>query len=108
MVHARAVKEANGTPLFGFFTLYLAKELTKNIGQWFKIDMQFPVIKEMVKQGAKPAYDGAICAILSFDDNRELKPVILYEYKPTVDVRFNHVNHHYLMEVFIQGYYCLR
>ena len=35
------------------------------------------------------------------------KPVILYEYKPVVDTRYNYVNKDYLMEVLLQGYYCL-
>ena len=68
--------------------------------------MEFPVITEKVKKGTKPACDGAICAILSIDD--ELSPVILYEYKPKVDPRISYVNHHDLMEMAIQGYYCLR
>ena len=68
--------------------------------------MQFPVINEKVKRGVKPSYDAAVCAIVSLDGG--LSPVILYEYKPTVDTREDHVDPHDLMEVVLQGYYCLR
>ena len=104
MVHARQDKEANGTPLLGLFTLCLTNELTKNIDQMFKLEMQFPVIVDRVKKGTKPACDGAICAILTLD---KIVPVILYEYKPKVDPRTHFVDHHDLMEMVIQGYYCL-
>ena len=47
----------------------------------------------------KPACDGAICAIVLCDLG--IKPLILYEYKPTVDHRCDHVNRHDLMEALI-------
>ena len=107
MIRARQEKEANGTPLLGLFTLYLANELAENIGEVFKLDMQFPVITEKVKPGAKPACDGATCAIVILNEKDTLLPVILYEYKPKVDPRTNFVDHHHLVEMVIQGYYCL-
>ena len=86
------------------------EQLTQKIGaNDFKIDMEFPVIKDKVKRGTKLACDGAICAILSYDSSRpQYKPVILYEYKPTVDTRLDHVNYNDLMELLLQGFYCLR
>ena len=107
LVRARHRKEANAYPLLGMFSLCIAKELTNNIsGHQFKIDTQFPVVKEKVKFGVKPSCDAATCAIVSLDG--DLSPVILYEYKPTVDRREDHVDPHDLMEVVLQGYYCLR
>ena len=64
--------------------------------------MEFPVVVETTKSGSKPSCDGNICVPL-----RNAKPLILYEYKPVVDMRMNSVDHRSLMEVLIQGVYCL-
>ena len=68
--------------------------------------MEFHVVTEKTgKPGAKPACDGAVCAIVS--SALKIYPLILYEYKPTVESRCDHVNHHDLMEALIQAFYCL-
>ncbi len=59
--------------------------------------MEFDVVT------VKPACDGAIVAVISDDK----VPIILNEYKPVVDLRWDFVERHHLMEVLIQGYYCL-
>ena len=37
----------------------------------------------------------------------KLQPLLLYEQKLVVDLQYNRVDHHHLMDVAIQGYYCL-
>lgn len=99
-------KEASGYPLFGTFAVYLADELpTYFPGHEFKADMEFSVIAEKLKSGKKPSSDGAICVVTDIQDK---KPLILYEYKPTVDTRKEHVYHQSLMEVLIQTFYWLK
>ena len=56
LLHTRSFKEACGIPLLGIFAAGLAEQLTQKIGMNdFKIDMEFPVIKDKVKRGTKPA-----------------------------------------------------
>ena len=64
--------------------------------------MEFPVVVDKIKPGVKPACDAAMVAIV---DGNE-KPV-LFEYKPTVHPRKEVLGRQDLMEVLIQGYYCL-
>lgn len=101
MADVRSSK-ACGIPLLGTFALYLADALT-DTDQTLKVVMEFAVIKDKVKVGAKPSCDGAIAAIVS---NTKI-PILLFEYKPVVDTRWDHVDQHSLMETLIQGYYCL-
>ena len=96
-------KEACGIPLLGMFAVELAQQLTEILSVEFKADMEFPVIADKIKQGKKPSCDTAVCAVTTCD-----KPVILYEYKPTVDLRYEHVKTDDLMKVLLQGFYCLR
>ena len=99
-------KEACGIPLLGVFAAELADHLALAMSLEIKADMEFPVVKEKTgKPGAKPACDGAICAIVS--SAFKIAPLKLYEYKPTVDTRCDHVNHHDLLEALIQAFYCL-
>ena len=94
-------KEACGIPLLGVFAAELADNLALAMSLEIKADMEFPVVKEKTgKPGTKPACDGAICAIVSCAS--KIGPLILYEYKPTVDPRCDHVNHHDLMAALIQ------
>ena len=79
--------------------LVLAKELTIPNGCLLS-DMEFAFITEKLKSGVKPACDGAVVALI----NDAKKPIM---YKPVVDPRLDFVEHHHLMEVLIQGYYCL-
>ena len=37
----------------------------------------------------------------------DILPLVLYEYKPIVDTRLMAVHPDHLMELFLQGYYCL-
>ena len=74
----------------------------------FISDMEFSVIKDTLKSGVKPSCDGAVDALLTDRSPANgLEPLLLYEYKLVVDPRCNSVDCHDLMEVAIQGYYCL-
>ena len=66
------------------------------------MDMEFPVVLHTRKRGQKPSCHSAISAITSVN-----LPVILYEYKPTVHPDPLIVNPDHLMELFLQGCYCL-
>ena len=70
-IHQKNAKpeEACGIPLPGVFAAEPA-------------DIEF-VREKTEKPSTKPACDGAICAIVSCGFG--IKPLILYEYKPTVD-----------------------
>ena len=99
--------EACGYLLIRTFCVNLAEQRTIKIPQTdFKADIEFPVIVDKLKPGNKPSCDGPICAIVC-SNVKKIVPLILYEYKSVVDVRLEKVNHHSLMEVLIQGYYCL-
>ena len=106
-------KEACGVPLLGIFVASLATELNKIINNsgFFSADMEYPLVLDVVKSGAKPASDSALVAAItkSVNSDKKLisKPIVLYEYKPSIDTRSNHVNDHFMMEVLIQAYYCL-
>ena len=98
-------KEACGAPILGSFVTYLAIELRKTIpNRAFKADMEFALVVDKVNPGVKPASDAAVVAITSKSTR---KPILLYEYKPVVDMRIDHVSSHHIMEVLIQAYYCL-
>ncbi len=81
----------------------LGQELTKALRIDFQVDMEFTVVVDTIKPGQKPATDTAVCVVTT----HLTKPVILFEYKPVVDLRPKHVNRDHLMEVLIQGFYCL-
>ena len=66
------------------------------------MDMEFPVVLHTRKRGQKQSCDSAISAITSVNI-----PVILYEYKPSVHPAPLIVNSDHLMELFLQGCYCL-
>ncbi len=96
-------KETSGIPLLGVFVVKLAVELGKNIPDLkFVSEMEFAVVYGS-QRGVKPACDAAVAVV----EATSRKPVILYEYKPVVDTRWNHVKQNDLMELLIQGYYCL-
>lgn len=100
------VKEACGTPLLGDFSVCLAKVLTTlHEHNTYTAEMEFTLIKEKLKSGAKPSCDAAIAVTTAVVN--KTTPVLLFEYKPAVDTRETFVDHHSLMETLIQGYYCL-
>ena len=112
MVHAASasfmldlkVKEACGIPLLGTIAMSLAEALTNVIpGHTYRAEMEFPVIKHRMKTGVKPSCDGAVTAVTS----ETTMSVLLFEYKPVVDMRWGSLDIHSLMETLIQGYYCL-
>lgn len=94
-------KEASAIPLLGTILSEFAEVLTQRGGAVYK---EFSVVLNTQKWGQKPSCDSAIRVISSTSHKR---PVILYEYKPTVDTRSLKVNHDHLMELFLQGCYCL-
>ena len=105
------LKEASGIPLLGAFLAEAARQLSARVQVDHRVDMQIPVVVDTLERGQKPACDGALCAIMKgcMADNPDenILPVVLYEYKPSVDPRLLSVNPDDLMEMFIQGYYCL-
>ena len=107
-------KEATGIPLLGTVLVEFAVQLADRSSVVYRVDMEFPVVVNAVKRGQKPACDGALCAILASEpagqpeSGDDTTPVVLYEYKPTVDTRCDTVNPDDLLELVIQGYYCLR
>ena len=102
-------KEASGMPLFSAYLLEFAVQLSERRQRYYAVDLEFPVVKTDHKRGQKPACDGAVCATIMRSDGKKTtnQPQVLYEYKPVVDPRFMSVNPDHLMEVLLQGYYCL-
>ena len=97
-------REACGLPILGSFTIALVEGLEQLERSWcFYATMEFPVIVEKIKSGVKPACDAAVVAIV--DGSK--KPLVLFEYKPVVHTRKYSLGRQDLMEVLIQGYYCL-
>ena len=99
-------KEASGIPLLGTTLIAFVALLSERGGTAYKMDMEFPVVVLTRKRGQKPSCDSAITAITSVNLPVNL-PVILYEYKPTVHPDPLIVNPDHLMELFLQGCYCL-
>ena len=64
---------------------------------------EISVIVEKIKSDVTPACDAAVVAIV----DGSTKPFVLFEYKPAVDLRKDSLGRQDLMEVLIQGYYCL-
>ena len=96
-------KEACGIPLLEVFVAHLAKTLTDTTSFDFLADMEYSVVTHKLKQGMKPASDAAMVVALV----HQLKPVLLYEYKPVVDLRVDRVERNDLKEVVLKGFYCL-
>ena len=96
-------KEACGLPLLGVFVAHLAKTLTDTTKLSFLADMEFSVVTHKLQRGTKPASDAALVVALVL----QLKPVLLFEYKPVVDTRKAMVKRNDLMEVVLQGFYGL-
>ena len=70
------IKEACGIPLLGAIAMALTQALTSVIPtHTFKAEMEFAVITDKLKMGAKPACDGAITAITS----ETHMPIVLFE-----------------------------
>lgn len=103
LLYSTPKKEATGIPLVGMFAANVARLLNQILKQDFKIDMEFPVVKDRKMPGHPPACDAAICAVVV-----QTQPLVLYEYKSVVDPRSASIEIHDLMEVLLQGYYCLR
>ena len=102
------VKEASGIPLLGTMLAEFARNLSAQGRVAYKVDLEFPVIISTIKRGQRPACDGALCAsLLQTSDLGGTRPQVLYEYKPRVDTRLMAVDPNDLMEVVLQGYYCL-
>ena len=96
-------REACGLPLL-LFTIGLVEGLERLERSWcLYATMEFPVVVDKLKPGVKPACDAAVVAIV---DGNE-KPVVLFDYKPTVHPRKEVLVRQDLMEVLIQGYYSL-
>ena len=96
-------KEACGIPLLGVFVAHLAKTLTDTTSFEILADMEFSVVTHKLKSGVKPASDAAMVVALVY----AVKPVLLYEYKPVVDPRVDRIERKALIEVLLQGFYCL-
>ena len=99
-----SMKEASGIPLLGMVLAQVALQLSATRKTQYRVDMEFPVIDTNKKRGQRPACDGALCVSLMMKS----LPVALFEYKPSVDPRWARVDPDNLMELVLQGYYCLR
>lgn len=76
------VKEALGRPLLGLFVSTVQNVLHVKFPQrTFMWDMEYPVVKNRTP-GQNPATDAAI---LLLKCDMAVRPLVLYEYKPTVD-----------------------
>ena len=96
-------------PLLGAFIVELAEELTRCLPPFtFLADFEFPVVMSSGKAGAKPACDGAVAVIQAVGDTKKQQPLLLFEYKPVIDQRVERVDPHALLEVLLQGFYCLQ
>ena len=97
-------REACGIPLLGLFAIGVVEGLERIDKSWsLYATMEFPVVVDKLKWGVRPACDAAVVAII---DGNE-KPLVLFEYKPIVDQRKDVVVRQDLIEIMIQGYYCL-
>ena len=96
-------KEACGIPLLGVFVAHLALTLTDTTKLSFLADMEFSVVRHKMQRGTKPASDAALVVALV----HQVKPVLLFEYKPVVDTRKAMVKRNDLLEVVLQGFYGL-
>lgn len=56
--------------------------------------------------GKNPATDGAVVVAVQVSSSSNMQPVIIYEYKPVVDLQIEVVDRKDLTELLIQGFYC--
>ena len=78
--------------------LCLSKLTEEVVGWSFRGDMEYMVLKTK-KPGSNPATDAAVIAITTVAE--KALPMILFEYKPVVDLRSDAVNQDHIMEVLI-------
>ena len=95
--------EPCGVPLLGHSSVILCDLLNKESStKKFAILMEYSVITTALP-GKNPSANAAVLSVVSNEH-----PLLLYEYKPVVDTRRLSVNAQHLMELLIQGFYCLR
>ena len=95
--------EPCGVPLLGHSSVILCDLLNKaSSTKNFAIRMEYSVVTTALP-GKNPSADAAVLSVVSNN-----QPLLLYEYKPVVDVRRLSVNAQHLLELLIQGFYCLR
>ena len=95
--------EPCGVPLLGHSSVLLCDLLNKESStKKFALLMEYSVVTTALP-GKNPSADAAVLSVVSNN-----QPLLLYEYKPVVDVRRLSVNAQHLMELLIQGFYCLR
>ena len=101
-------KEMSGVPLLGAILSYYVKALNLNLEGTFALDLEFVVLENCHTPGRKPASDVAILYKLG---QGKLQPRVLFEYKPEVHDDKNKVNNKVngdqLIELLLQGHYCL-
>ena len=102
------IREAAGIPLLGYCMTSLCETLNElKKDQRFRVHSEYPVVKEGKNQSAPFSSHITITATAT-DNQEEMRPIFLCEYKPVVDPNCSDVPVNDLLEAFVQGYYCLR
>ena len=95
------LSEACGIPLLGYCMMGLCSILNKALQREFRVEMEYTVAVTLAA-GKNPSSDASLVAITT-----PPKPILLCEYKPTVDPRPASVFPRDLLEMLMQGYYCM-
>ena len=105
-------KEAAGVPLLGTHLMFLAKLLNCRLGSkevQFRSAVEF-VVFHTGQPGKDPATDEAVAAlhmVTSVTKQPQLRPLILYEYKPLIADTLRKLDRRALTELLVQGFYCM-
>ena len=98
----RMSSEPCGIPLLGHSSVILCHLLNEESSTMkFAVHMEYSVVTTAMP-GKNPSTDAALSIV------NDHQPVLLYEYKSVVDTRRLSVNAQHLMELLVQGFYCLR
>lgn len=98
------MKEASGRPLLAAFMATLQNVLHVQFpSKEFLWDMEYQIL-DTHAPGQNPASD---VAVLLLHSKGMIRPLLLYEYKPIVDLRPMDVNERWLLQALHKAYYCL-
>ena len=97
-------KEASGYPSLAYYLKILVQDINQRRCTNLKVEMMSTVIETM-NPDANPSTDFTI--VLLSDSGISRRPLVLLEYKPLIADELDDINPRYLMEVILQGYYCM-
>ena len=97
-------KEASGMPLLAFYLSRLSAFINAKRAVNLRVEVMFTVNNISGQRGVNPNTDAALVLVL---DSKKRKPAVLYEYKPRIAGEVKGLSIKDLMELFIQGYYCM-